>query len=190
MDVYLQCSFVIVSSSFQYFPCSHPIRFSICLPFSFSDVRDLFLIHLICHDMLRSSGHIWLGFESRPHPRKVFLWICCILFFAFGRSGRDYNLVSSRECLCAVIFLNSWFDCYHRVVRWCPFCLPCSFLFLPYPVFPVFCNGFVVLVGFTFSFSWISAYPGRIRCSFFQWIWFIILTMLTMLNSKWKQKRV
>jgi hypothetical protein len=119
----------------QYFPCSHSIRFSIRLLFSFSDVRDLFWTHLISHGILRSSGHLWLVFESRSHPRKMFLWICCILFFAFeithatnatistfrrwikvhpvsvGESGvthpqsLDYNLVSSRECLCAVIFL-------------------------------------------------------------------------------------
>jgi hypothetical protein len=67
----------------QYFPCSHSMRFSIRLPFSFSNVRDLFWIHLISHYILQSSGHIWLVFESHPHPRKVFFLdmlhsICCL----------------------------------------------------------------------------------------------------------------
>jgi hypothetical protein len=59
--------------------------------------------------------------------------------------SRDYSLVSSRECLCAVIFINSWFDCDHRVVRWCLFFLSYSFLFLPYSVFQ---SSATVLKGF------------------------------------------
>jgi hypothetical protein len=95
-----------------------------------------------------------IGLQSPSHVHTFYIIYISLISIYFSKNFSciyprvSFAIITYSFLLCAIIFLNSWFDCYHRVVRWCPFCLFYFFLFFPYPVFSVFCSGFVVLVGF------------------------------------------